>query len=703
MASVPSSGLNVPLDQQIRFRSRKPPSASKDGTPPKLVPNPNVRALRPVETGLIKDPNMRYAFARWQPSLLVAFRFIILIRFCAAMYTAIGDCDEVYNYWEPLHYLVNGKGFQTWEYSPIYAIRSYFYLLIHSGPAVALKAFGFSDKRVSFFATRMMLGAFSSFVEAVFYRACAVHISSHVGRYVLWLEMFSAGLYSAATAFLPSSFAMYFVMLGTAASLSPVDGGWKRISFAVFAYAVAGIVGWPFAVLLGVPLVLEQLFVRGTRQKVAEGQNARWSMLRARNFGIALALGLTVAVPVVLVDSAAYQKLAIVPLNIIKYNLFPVAGAGPELYGTEPWYFYLLNGLVNFNILLPLALLSLPAILVTLAIDPKRFGDARDIAQMQTHPAVSLAIRLVPFHLYLAVLTLQKHKEERFLYPAYAHLILCAAVSIHLARGWFEAAFLKVTSSPYRATRTGVFSHATRAVIVLSCLLSFARISALHNHYHAPFNVFHHLQVYELPRLAVTVQPELAPEVDATLPHAEFAKSLERDRALPLDGLVPLGLRLCIGKEWHRYPSSWLVPDEVEPRFIKSAFDGILPKEWEAPGKGKGLFDRATATVPSGMNMYNREEADRYVDISTCDYLVDVDFPARSSSSHSPLEPRYVNDSEHWDRAFCHPFLDAETSPRLTRVINLPLPGWNKRNNWGEYCLLRRKGLYKDSRAKLLL
>jgi alpha-1,2-mannosyltransferase len=223
----------------------------------------------------------------------------------------------VYNYWEPLHYLVNGKGFQTWEYSPIYAIRSYFYLLIHTGPAVALKTFGLSDKaslfpkglrrkmltlgplfaqRVSFFATRMMLGAFSSFVEAVFYRACAVHISSHVGRYVLWLEMFSAGLYSAATAFLPSSFAMYFVMLGTAASLSPVDGGWKRISFAVFAYAVAGIVGWPFAVLLGVPLVLEQLFVRGTRQKVAEGQTARWSMLRARNFGIALALGLTVAV-----------------------------------------------------------------------------------------------------------------------------------------------------------------------------------------------------------------------------------------------------------------------------------------------------------------------------------------------------------------------------------------------------------------------
>lgn len=342
MASVPSSGLNVPLDQQIRFRStRKPPSASKDGTPPKLVPNPNVRALRPVETGLIKDPNMRYAFARWQPSLLVAFRFIILIRFCAAMYTAIGDCDEGAPPFSlcPECYTLLTMGGEEYSvqllgtaalprqrkglpdvgilaglrhplillpFDPLRACRfpQGFRILGQGecdgspgGKGLKNAETGFLfAQRVSFFATRMMLAAFSSFVEAVFYRACAVHISSHVGRYVLWLEMFSAGLYSAATAFLPSSFAMYFVMLGTAASLSPVDGGWKRISFAVFAYAIAGIVGWPFAVLLGVPLVLEQLFVRGTRQKVAEGQTARWSMLRARNFGIALALGLTVAV-----------------------------------------------------------------------------------------------------------------------------------------------------------------------------------------------------------------------------------------------------------------------------------------------------------------------------------------------------------------------------------------------------------------------
>lgn len=79
------------------------------------------------------------------------------------------------------------------------------------------------------------------------------------------------------------------------------------------------------------------------------------------------------------------------------------------------------------------------------------------------------------------------------------------------------------------------------------------------------------------------------------------------------EALSPLGLRLCLGKEWHRFPSSWLVPDEVETRWVQSAFDGIMPGVWEAPGMGKGLFGRATASVPKSMNMFNRAEGDRFV------------------------------------------------------------------------------------------
>lgn len=157
-------------------------------------------------------------------------------------------------------------------------------------------------------------------------------------------------------------------------------------------------------------------------------------------------------VPVIYVDSKAYQKLAIVPFNIIKYNIFPQPGGGPTLYGTESPTFYLRNALLGFNILLPLAFLSLPAIFITTIVDPKRFGDQRDRVPGQTSPALALAIRLVPMHLWFAVLSAQAHKEERFLYPAYGYILLNAATTLYFTRCWLEQAYLKATKSPYKAS-----------------------------------------------------------------------------------------------------------------------------------------------------------------------------------------------------------------------------------------------------------
>ena len=78
---------------------------------------------------------------------------MLLVRVAGAMYSGIQDCDEgarigyvysvdaissnqhpVYNFWEPLHYLWKGYGFQTWETSPEYSIRSWAYILLHYLP-----------------------------------------------------------------------------------------------------------------------------------------------------------------------------------------------------------------------------------------------------------------------------------------------------------------------------------------------------------------------------------------------------------------------------------------------------------------------------------------------------------------------------------------------------------------------------------------
>jgi alpha-1,2-mannosyltransferase len=88
---------------------------------------------------------------------------------------------------------------------------------------------------------------------------------------------------------------MWGVMLSTAASLAPADGGLLRISLATFPIAAAAIVGWPFSAILGVPLVIEQLFFRGT-EKVEKGQSALWAMKRARNMFLAGLIGASLLV-----------------------------------------------------------------------------------------------------------------------------------------------------------------------------------------------------------------------------------------------------------------------------------------------------------------------------------------------------------------------------------------------------------------------
>jgi alpha-1,2-mannosyltransferase len=154
-------------------------------------------------------------------------------------------------------------------------------------------------------------------------------------------------------------------------------------------------------------------------------------------------------VPIIAVDSFAYGRLTFPALNIVLYNLF--SSAGPALYGTEPTSFYLVNLVLNYNLLLPLALLSLPALAITYKYDFKRLGSKQRLpVEGETSPYTLVALRLSGFYLWLGVLSAQAHKEERFMYPAYPLLAFNAAVTLFLVRGWVERAYIKATGSPYK-------------------------------------------------------------------------------------------------------------------------------------------------------------------------------------------------------------------------------------------------------------
>ncbi|KAF7302752.1 Mannosyltransferase [Mycena chlorophos] len=631
-------------------------------------------------TGILQDQLRRAARRPWNPSFSLAVRILLLVRFAGAMYSNIDDCDEVFNFWEPLHLLDHGYGFQTWEVSPQYAIRSWAYILLHLFPARVARIVGAGDKRIAFFAVRISLATISVLAEAKFYRTVYEKINERVGRYLFFMLLGSAGMWNASAAMLPSSFAMYTTAFAFSYALEPASANNShRTLAATVLFALGAIVGWPFALALSVPFVFEELFIFSA-DRVAPEIRMSWMATRwKRLFSAGLAASL-IFVPVVLIDSIAYGKLTLVPWNIVKYNIFGGAERGPDLYGTSPWNFYILNLALNFNILAVLALVSIPALAVTYFVDRKRLGLMRPAAD-QSSPFTVLALRLAPFYLWTAILTSQPHKEERFMFPAYPLLCFNAAVTLYLMRGWIETTFIYVTKSPYQASQSQIFRTFTLSVVVASAAISLSRILALTFYYHSPMTVIYNLQTTELPRLL---------NVTGLLPVYPPGTSEDDMPRIDLSPVEQFNLTLCVGKEWYRFPGHYLVPNGVRVDFIKSEFDGLLPGHfgegemrestwdsavmaagwWDQPASWYGWGRPQTRLVPAGLNDLNEEQPAFYTSVDSCDYILDLDFPNRPSSSR--LEPRYAVDKEHWDRAYCTPFLDATHSNLLSRTLWLP-------------------------------
>lgn len=104
------------------------------------------------------------------PDVGVVLKAFLSARFCAALWSHITDCDETYNYWEPLHYLVYGNGMQTWEYSPEFALRSYTYILIHAVPAFLYDALFKPKPMLVFYVVRCLLAVLCALMETYFYK-----------------------------------------------------------------------------------------------------------------------------------------------------------------------------------------------------------------------------------------------------------------------------------------------------------------------------------------------------------------------------------------------------------------------------------------------------------------------------------------------------------------------------------------------------
>ncbi|XP_050389903.1 alpha-1,2-mannosyltransferase ALG9 [Patella vulgata] len=426
----------------------------------------------------------------------VGITLIIIIRLCSAVWTIIGDCDEVYNYWEPAHYLVHKKGFQTWEYSPVYAIRSYLYVWLYTIPARIVNTILTDNKVVQFYVVRLVLALICSLCEIYFYRGVYKQFGVNTNRMTQWFSLFSAGMFIATPAFLPSSFSMYLTFLSM--------GAWFHGNFkiAILSTAASTFIGWPFVAVLGIPIAFDILI----RQKKFFAF-ITWCLIAVILF----------LVPMMMVDSRFYGKLVIAPLNIILYNVF--GEHGPELYGVEPVSFYLINGFLNFNLAFLAALVSLPFVLIIQLLS--RFTSSK----------IPIAIVLSPMYIWMVIFFTTPHKEERFLFPIYPFFALAAAICIdHIQRVYCAVFGVKGSGLRYYEFTSWI----PLTVGCLFTLLSSFRVLALYKGYHASMDVY-----MELNR--ISKDPQIHPIPDSKTVNVCVGKEWYR---YPSSFFLP-------GEKWH--------------------------------------------------------------------------------------------------------------------------------------------------------
>eukprot|EP00659_Diplonema_papillatum_P000491 gene491-733_t len=234
----------------------------------------------------------------------VFFSMIVGVRVMYGMVSGVADCDEVFNYWEPAHELIYGRGLQTWEYSPEYGLRSWLYVWLNCGLGWVLAAAGV-PKTTVFMAIRSVLALCSGYADCSLITSVQSAFGSRLAYLLGALLVCSTGCSMASFCFLPSSFALMCI---TAAQSQQLQFGRRRIwklMTAVALVVAAVVVGWPFIGLACVPLGLHALYVYGL----------------PRTF---LAIAVCTAVmsyAVFFVDTLHYGRPVMSTWEIVKYNV----------------------------------------------------------------------------------------------------------------------------------------------------------------------------------------------------------------------------------------------------------------------------------------------------------------------------------------------------------------------------------------------
>ena len=509
-----------------------------------------------------------------------------------------------------------------------------------------LGSFFSSTKSFEFYFIRSLLALGCALSESRLFMSVSKALNPRIGVIFMVIMVSSPGIFHASAAYLPSSFAMYTAMLGTANSLD--WRGSSKIHVTLMYFGIGGIIGWPFATALVAPFIIEEWVLASiTKELIEFARRIIDGTIRCT-----IVLVNIIQTPRIVVwethsaqilqlavETFFYHKVMVIPFNLLLYNVRSGSGRGPEIFGTESWDFYFRNMLLNFHMWFILALAAGPILVL------QYFLGAQSISKFTL---MRCAFLVSPLYMWLLIFSFQPHKEERFMFPAYGFVGLNGAIALHT--------IIVHLGHSNPNTVMGKFSPKLKlAMVSLSVLLAVdagvLRIAGVVSAYRAP------LQVYS---------------------------------ALHKSGLTKSSDTVCLGKEWHRFPGSYHLPNGLHAKFIRSSFDGLLPGEFSEAKVGFGFFG-GTWLEPPGMNDMNQFDVGKIIDSTHCTFLIDTDYPDENGTK---LEPVYARDISAWERIRCFDFLDTSRTSTLARVFWVPDVKWwpeKHRRHWGEYCLLKRK------------
>lgn len=500
---------------------------------------------------------------------------VVLIRIASAIYNIINDCDETYNYWEPSHYLIFGNGYQTWEYSPTYAIRSYFYLLIHIWPLYLLRLL-IENKLMMFYLLRIFISSLSIYGEIKLYKKW----KELTGQNFLFFSWPLPALFISCSSFLPSSSSMQMIFLSIFSYLSN-----DHMMFIIYT-GISCLIHWPYVVVIGVPMAV-------------------YNIRHFKKYILYTTIFCLFTIIPILIDSYFYGRVVVAFWNIVSYNVFN-PNTGPELYGVEPWTFYFINSIINCGLLF-ICYIIWPFVM---AMETYLIRGLKNKI-----PSTKLIYLYSSSFIWFLIMTTQKHKEERFLYPIYPFIIIFSCHTIHSLKNILLVMTKKVWLGPLFLC----------SVIMINTVISISRILLIINGFQAPINVYSFLY-----KNAMNLNPNQ-------------------------DKLV------CVSEEWHRNPGNFFLPNNFKFGFVKSDFNGILPAYYNES------FAKPTRTNGGKFNNLNQEEMDRYVDINECFCLIDLIDPISINK-----DGEIIKHHKKWTNYYYEDFLIPENSKKLFRSFYIP-------------------------------